>query len=135
MKVSPTLLFQSTFRVEKFFRDAMFIFQQRKYLAHCKALQFLKYSDFFHVPETVKQKNDDIVLLRKELKEREETIQQREIDISCLRGQVKQALDDLEDDEEDSDTLTYACSDSEVFLDDLSTDTEDVVEELEKDEK
>ena len=76
----------------------------------------------------MKDRNEDILRLRRELKDREETIQQREIDISCLRGQVKQALEDIDDD--DSSTLTFMCSEGDediVLLDDLLEEDMDLV--------
>ncbi len=68
----------------------------------------------------MKHRNDEIQMLRKDLREREELIQQREIDISCLRGQVNRALEQME--EEDSDTLTYECDSQEEEM--LLTDIE-----------
>lgn len=95
---------------------------------------------FSSIPATVKSKTDEILLLKKDLKEREELIQQREIDISCLRGQVNQALIDLEaedDDDDDSDTLTFCCSDvdDEVFLEDLMSVTRDVGSRQQKEDE
>ena len=76
----------------------------------------------------MKDRNEDIAQLRRDIREREETIQQREIDISCLRGQVKQALRDIDDDE-DSDTLTFVCSEGDdiVLLDDILEEDMDLV--------
>lgn len=71
----------------------------------------------------MKSKQEEILQLRRELRQRDETIQQREIDLSCLRGQVKQALEDIDDD--DSDTLTYVDEDQDedqeqILINDLS---------------
>ena len=69
----------------------------------------------------MKQRNEEISNLRRELRERDETIQQREIEISCLRGQVNKAmgrvtraileLDSVKDVGSDSSTLTFSGSD------------------------
>ena len=90
----------------------------------------------------VKQRNEEISNLRRELRERDETIQQREIEISCLRGQVNRAmgrvtraileLDSVKDDGDDSDTLTFSGSDliddeTEVYLSDILAIGEDTM--------
>ena len=92
--------------------------------------------------DAVKQRNEEISNLRRELRERDETIQQREIEISCLRGQVNRAmgrvtraileLDSVKDDGDDSDTLTFSGSDliddvSEVYLSDILAIGEDTM--------
>ena len=96
------------------------------------------------VTASLKQRTEDILQLRRNLKDKDEILQQREIDISCLRGQVVNVIRDLtvdelddddeddtvflNDEEEDSDTLTYAAngsgSDEEILLEDLETDAE-----------
>ncbi len=86
----------------------------------------MQHSMLQNVSEVIKRKNEEVLLMKRDLKEREELIQQREIDISCLRGQVKEALLDLDvaDDDEDSDTLTCDCSseDEQILIDDLGGD-------------
>ena len=94
------------------------------------------------VTDVVKQRNEEISNLRRELRERDETIQQREIEISCLRGQVNRAmgrvtraileLDSVKDDGSDSDTLTFSGSDliddeTEVYLSDILAIGEDTM--------
>ena len=91
--------------------------------------------------DAVKQKNEEIANLHRELRQRDETIQQREIDISCLRGQVNMAmgrvtraileLDSVKDDD-DSDTLTFSGSEliddeTEVYLSDILAVGEDTM--------
>ena len=88
----------------------------------------------------MKQRNEEIANLHRELRQRDETIQQREIDISCLRGQVNMAmgrvtraileLDSVKDD--DSDTLTFSGSqliddETEVYLSDILAVGEDTM--------
>lgn len=111
---------------------------------------------FLLLPATVKQRTEDILQLRRNIKDKDEVIQQRDIDISCLRGQVANIIrehltvdeidsealglgdpeyvqsetffndTELVDGDEDSDTLTYAANGS-------GSDEEILLEDLETD--
>lgn len=76
----------------------------------------------------LRQRSDEILNVKAELKSKEETLQQKEIDLSVLRGQVRQALGDLNSVDDDSDTLTFMGSEAEVE-DDIFVDEIDLLED------
>jgi hypothetical protein len=70
----------------------------------------------------VQKRNEEILSLKHECREKEEVLQQKEIDIACLKGQVQKVLDDLGDSEYVSSTLTACSSEEDVLVEDLASD-------------